>query len=127
LGNILHGVVIGRKQRNSWNSSFRVLIRLAGEQIEMDFKEMSPLLIGMKILHRGSGNLRSKLYYLRDRELTREQFMRPILKKAMRRRKEDAAKKQVARGKNRSLRLEKLYDKTINEAAYEETNMPKLQ
>jgi len=126
LGNILTGVVIGRKRIHSWNSSFRVLLRLAGEQIEMDFKEMSPLLIGMKIVARGSGNLRSKLYYLKHKELTREQFMRPILKKTMRRRREDAAKKQVTKGKNRNLRLEKIYDKTIDEAAYEETNMPKL-
>ncbi|RYY54041.1 MAG: hypothetical protein EOO09_15785 [Chitinophagaceae bacterium] len=52
-----------------------------------------------------------QLYYLRDRELTREQFMRPILKKTMRRRREDAAKKQTTKGKNRNLRLEKIYDK----------------
>lgn len=113
LGNVLHGVVIGRKNKNSYNSSFRVLIRLAGEQIEMDFKELSPLLIGMKILARGSGNLRSKLYYLRDLELSREQFMRPIVKHAMKRRKEDIIKKDAKVAKQRTLRFDVDDDRTI--------------
>jgi len=101
LGNILTGIVIGRKHKNTYNSSFRVLSRLAGDQFEMEFKEMSPLLAGVKILAKGSGNLRSKLYYLREKELARSQFMRPILKRAMKIRRDEIGKKKGKRTKSR--------------------------
>jgi len=41
---------------------------------------MSPLLAGMKIITRGTGNLRSKIYQLDNIELARKQFTKPIRK-----------------------------------------------
>ena len=92
LGNILTGIVIGRRKPNSYDASFKVLMRLAGEQLVMDFKELSPFLVDIKILSRGSGNLRGSLAYLKEKGFNREQMLKPIVKGKMRRRKEDIRK-----------------------------------
>jgi len=115
LGNIMTGIVIGRKQKNTYNSSFRVLTRLAGDQVEMEFKEMSPLLAGVKIIAKGSGNLRSKLYHLREKELSRAQFFRPILKRAMKIRRDEAGKKKNKRDVNRSVMFDTVKDPLFEE------------
>lgn len=115
LGNIITGIVIGRKQKNTYNSSFRVLARLAGDQFEMEFKEMSPLLAGIKIVAKGSGNLRSKLYYLREKELSRSQFLRPILKRAMKVRKHEENKKKRKREVDKNVVFDTIKDPIFEE------------
>jgi hypothetical protein len=43
-------------------------------QVEMDIKQNSPFLSDFKLVSKGSGNLRSKLNYLTDLNLTKEEL-----------------------------------------------------
>ena len=113
LGNILTGVVVGRKNRNSYNSSFRVVMRVAGDHVVMDFKELSPLLAGIRVLKRGSGNLRSKLYHLANKELPKDHYTKAIVKRIVKRRKEDGAKRKGKKTVSKAMRYDNRVDTTI--------------
>eukprot|EP01015_Nassula_variabilis_P030353 TRINITY_DN665_c0_g2_i2.p1 TRINITY_DN665_c0_g2~~TRINITY_DN665_c0_g2_i2.p1 ORF type:complete len:258 (-),score=27.19 TRINITY_DN665_c0_g2_i2:174-947(-) len=88
-GNNLVGIVIGRKQRDTLNSSFKVVVRFCGVEMLMNVKQFSPLVTSLKILTRGSGNLRSKLNYIWQKTLTRDQSRKAVVKRAMKKRKDD--------------------------------------
>ncbi len=90
LGNILQGVVTSRRKKQSYDSSFTIVTMIAGSKVIMDFKEMSPLLVDMKLIHKGSGNLRSKLNYLKEIDVSKGQYMRPVLKRGMKKRRDEA-------------------------------------
>lgn len=113
LGNILTGVVVGRKNRNSYNSSFRVVMRVAGEHVVMDFKELSPLLAGIRVLNRGSGNLRSKLYHLAKKELSKDQYNKAIVKRIIKKRLEDGTKKKGKKSVIKTMRYDNREDAII--------------
>lgn len=113
LGNILTGVVVGRKSRNSYNSSFRVVMRVGGDHVVMDFKQLSPLLAGIRVLNRGSGNLRSKLYHLANKELPKDKYTKAIVKRIVKRRKEDALKTKGKKTIIRTMRYDNREDPTI--------------
>lgn len=88
--NTYTGICIGRRKRNELQATFRVLFRFCGVLVEMDVKQNSPFLANIKIIHRGSGNLRNRLTHLSQMELTKEQLMKPIIKgKTMKKRQED--------------------------------------
>jgi len=88
-GNSYTGTIIGRSRRNTYNATFRVLFRFCGVQVEMNVKQFSPMLANFRLVAKGSGNLRSKLFYLNKMNLTKEELMRPIIKRAAKGRKEE--------------------------------------
>ena len=94
-GNLYTGTVIGRTRRNTYNAAFRVLFRFCGVEVEMNVRQYSPMLSAFKLVARGSGNLRSKLFYLGKLGLTKEQLTRPIIKRTMKKRKEDQVQKKT--------------------------------
>lgn len=78
--NIYSGIVLGRTKKNSLDASIRVIFRFCGTHVEMNLKLNSPFLGSFKILARGQGRRRGKLYYLSKFHLTKEELLRPLIK-----------------------------------------------
>jgi Ribosomal protein L19. len=112
-GNTLSGILIGRTKRNSLHGGFNVIFRFCGVEVIMNVKQYSPLLANLRLVARGSGNLRSKLNYLKHVRLSREELSRPIIKNTVKRRKEDTGKGLKAEGQKRSIKLDSADDQLL--------------
>lgn len=78
--NVYSGLVIGRTKKKSLDASFRVIFRFCGSHVEMNVKQNSPFIANFKVLARGRGNRRGKLYYLAKKYMVKEELLKPILK-----------------------------------------------
>lgn len=94
-GNTLRGIVMRRRNRNSLEHSFQISARFRGSQISFNQKVSSPMLTSFKLVEKGSGYLKSNLHWLPTSGLTKEQQLRPIRKRGMSKRKDEAAKQAV--------------------------------
>lgn len=98
-GNTYTGLVIGRKKKNSLMGEFVIVFRFCGYQVTMNAKQYSPMISNLRIVARGSGNLRSKLYHFKKMRLSKEDLSRPIIRRTMKKRREDVDK--IKKGSSR--------------------------
>jgi len=81
-GNTYTGVIIGRSQPNSLAAGFKVIFRFCGVEVLLNVKQHSPMLQDFKLVAKGRGQIRNKLYYLwTKRTLTADDCKKPIVKK----------------------------------------------
>lgn len=78
--NVYAGLVIGRRKKKSLDASFRVLFRFCGSHVEMNVKQNSPFISDFKVLAKGKGHRRGKLYYLSQMGLTKDELLKPLIK-----------------------------------------------
>jgi ribosomal protein L19 len=87
------GYVIGVTKRNSLMAGLVLAIRLSGVNIQAHYLINSPKMKNVEIVARGSGNLKSRLYFLWDRGYFTKSFIQqPWKKKANKTRKDEVRK-----------------------------------
>eukprot|EP00359_Climacostomum_virens_P004296 CAMPEP_0204915370 /NCGR_PEP_ID=MMETSP1397-20131031/13383_1 /ASSEMBLY_ACC=CAM_ASM_000891 /TAXON_ID=49980 /ORGANISM="Climacostomum Climacostomum virens, Strain Stock W-24" /LENGTH=190 /DNA_ID=CAMNT_0052087381 /DNA_START=47 /DNA_END=619 /DNA_ORIENTATION=+ len=64
------GIVIGKHHGNLLNASFRMMSYEDGSHLETQMKFNSPMLKEIKVLERGNGKQRAKLFHIRDWPVT---------------------------------------------------------
>jgi ribosomal protein L19 len=64
------GICIGKRRKNTINSSLNILGAVEGVHMEMHIKVFSPMVKEIKVVEAGSGNYRSRLNYIRDFPIT---------------------------------------------------------
>jgi len=111
--NTYTGIVIGRTRRNSLQGAFQVVMRFCGVEVYMNAKQFSPMMANFRLVARGAGNLRSKLNYLRHLRLSKEELSRPIIKRTMKKRKEDVSKTFRGENVNRRVKMDTSDDKLL--------------
>ena len=79
-GNEFTGLCMGLTRKNSLHASFWVMVRVAGLSTLFNVKLNSPFLAHLEILKRGSGNHKSKLFYMIKNLKASNKFTTPIIK-----------------------------------------------
>ena len=94
LNNIVfsEGLILARRNRNSLEASYKIMFRFCGVEVFMYVKQNSPYLRELKVLKRGSGNVRNKSAIWKN-IMTHEQLTAPLFKRVGKRRLEDGVKK----------------------------------
>jgi ribosomal protein L19 len=64
------GLCIHRRRRHGISNSFNLIAHESGSTVEMHLKCYSPLMRYIKVVQYGQGNLRARLNYFRDLDLT---------------------------------------------------------
>lgn len=67
---VFTGICIGRRRKNTLNSSLNILGAIDGVHIEMHIKLWSPMIKEIKVVEAGSGNFRNRLNYIREFPIT---------------------------------------------------------
>ena len=114
-GNYYTGICIGRSRKNEIDATFKVVFRFGGVEVVMNVKQNSPFLSDFKLVARGSGNHRSKLNYVAELGLTKEQLLKPMIKhNTMRRRKEDGVLKKIKESDPKESKLDASTDPLLD-------------
>jgi hypothetical protein len=70
---------------------FSVIFKFCGYTVHFLAPNFSPMISQFRLVQKGSGNFKSKLYFLQKMALTKEQLNKPILRKlSMSKRKEES-------------------------------------
>lgn len=107
--NVYAGLIIGRTKKKSLDASFRVIFRFCGSHVEMNVKQYSPFISNFKVLARGRGKRRGKLYYLAKMDLTKQELLKPIIKGKVEV-KEKMKKNQLTEIDNKTFKVDKMDD-----------------
>lgn len=112
-GNTYTGLIIGRRRKNSLMGEFVIVFRFCGYQVCMNAKQFSPMIQNLRIVSRGSGNLRSKLYHFKKMRLSKEDLNRPIIRRSMKKRREDVAKSKKGSSRRSGIKFDVEDDTTL--------------
>mmetsp|Transcript_39457 Transcript_39457/g.45903 ORF Transcript_39457/g.45903 Transcript_39457/m.45903 type:complete len:238 (-) Transcript_39457:101-814(-) len=108
-GNTLTGIVTRRRRRNSLDHAFQISARFRGSQISFYQKVSSPMLTSFRLVAKGSGYMKSHLHWIPEAGWSKEQQMRPMMRRGMSKRKDEAVRQAVVSKRSKNI-LEDIKD-----------------